>query len=403
MFYHLLYIHLYRPFLKYTRSNSPLPPHVSPRKLCVQAAVAISKLLRIYKRAYGLKQIVNVAVYIAHTACTIHLLNLPEADSQRDIVHGLKNLEEMGEGWLCARRTIRILEISANKWQVPVPNEAMSVFERTHAKWGSWGSWDQVTSSPSPVAASDMSPSTVEASLHIGGGSTAARSKPTEQYMPAVAASPDTAWASQMRASPSEVLNTPAQAYYDPFISTTSPFMSSITSSAAAPLATSAPTHQQAAANIQRRMVQLPEPTYLRPMSSVSYAYQSMPFSQQDIWYNGGGQESQVNVPSPSAATGMTTGGRVEAPSMDMVSDGGSRQWWNPWPVSVTTEPWDPNGEAAAAAAAMGATGDMPVSMATPFDMSFRSNVTGSDGVGQQDSGDTPSPGVGVGVWQPKH
>ncbi|KAJ5764424.1 transcriptional regulator family: Fungal Specific TF [Penicillium manginii] len=157
MFNQLLLIHLYRPFLKYTKTNTPLPSHVSPRKICTQAASAISKLLRMYKRTYGLKQICNVVVYIAHTACTIHLLNLPEKNAQRDIVHGLRNLEEMAECWLCARRTLRILDISANKWHVPLPIEASAVFERTHTKWGSWGLWDQATS---PTSVSDESPAT---------------------------------------------------------------------------------------------------------------------------------------------------------------------------------------------------------------------------------------------------
>src|ERR1700745_775634 len=102
MFNQLLLIHLYRPFLKYTKTHPPLPSHVSPRKICIQAASAISKLMRMYKRTYGLKQICNIVVYIAHTACTIHLLNLPEKNAQRDVIHGLRNLEEMAECWLCA-------------------------------------------------------------------------------------------------------------------------------------------------------------------------------------------------------------------------------------------------------------------------------------------------------------
>ncbi|KAJ5982298.1 transcriptional regulator family: Fungal Specific TF [Penicillium sp. IBT 35674x] len=146
MFEQVLFIHLYRPFLKYTKATTPLPSHVSPRKFCTQAASIISKLLRMYKRTYGLQQICNIVVYIAHTACTIHLLNLPGRNPERDIVHGLRNLEEMADAWLAARRTLRILDTSANKWHVKLPAEAISVFERTHAKWGSWGSWDQATS-----------------------------------------------------------------------------------------------------------------------------------------------------------------------------------------------------------------------------------------------------------------
>jgi hypothetical protein len=131
MFFQLLYIHLFRPFLKYNPNNSPLPAHVSPRKLCTQAAAMISKLLRLYKRSHGLRQICNICVYIAHSACTIHLLNLPEKNAKRDIIHGVKHLEEIAEGWICARRTLGILSVLAKRWKVELPEEADAVLQRT--------------------------------------------------------------------------------------------------------------------------------------------------------------------------------------------------------------------------------------------------------------------------------
>src|SRR5699024_9879911 len=120
MFYHLL-VHRYQPFLKYSKAASPLPRHVSPRRQCTHAASAISELLRIYKRSYGFDQISSIAVHIAYTACTIHTLNSPERDARRDIVHRLRHAEEMTERWFCARRTLRILHISANEWHVQLP------------------------------------------------------------------------------------------------------------------------------------------------------------------------------------------------------------------------------------------------------------------------------------------
>lgn len=138
MFFQLLYIHLFRPFLKYNPNNSPLPAHVSPRKLCTQAAAMISKLLRLYKRSHGLRQICNICVYIAHSACTIHLLNLPEKNAKRDIIHGVKHLEEIAEGWICARRTLGILSVLAKRWKVELPEEAATVLSRTDQKFGLW-------------------------------------------------------------------------------------------------------------------------------------------------------------------------------------------------------------------------------------------------------------------------
>ena len=136
MFFHLLFIHLFRPFLKYRQGVSPLPSHVSPRKLCSQAAAGISKLFRLYKRTYGLQQICNIAVYICHSACTIHLLNLPDKNASRDFVHGVKHLEEIAECWLGARRTLAMLHTVAKKWNIDLSYEAETVLSRTDEKYG---------------------------------------------------------------------------------------------------------------------------------------------------------------------------------------------------------------------------------------------------------------------------
>lgn len=136
MFFQLLYIHLFRPFLLYNPNNSLMPSNISPRRLCTQAATMISKLLRLYRRFHGLRQICNICVYIAHSACTIHLLNLPEKNAKRDIVHGVKHLEEIAEGWLCARRTLRILSDLSKRWKVELPEEAAAVLLRANQKFG---------------------------------------------------------------------------------------------------------------------------------------------------------------------------------------------------------------------------------------------------------------------------
>jgi hypothetical protein len=136
MFFQLLFIHLFRPFLKYKQATSPLPAHVSPRKFLTHAASMISKLLRLYKRTHGLRQICNIVVYISHAACTVHLLNLSDKNAARDIVHGVKHLEEIGESWLCARRTLHILHLVARRWNIDLPEEAEKSFMRAEAKFG---------------------------------------------------------------------------------------------------------------------------------------------------------------------------------------------------------------------------------------------------------------------------
>ncbi|KAL2864698.1 putative C6 transcription factor (NirA) [Aspergillus lucknowensis] len=303
MFYQLLLIHLYRPFLKYTKSTTPLPQHVSPRKLCTQAAAAISKLLRLYKRTYSFKQICNIAVYIAHTALTIHLLNLPERNAQRDVIHGLRHLEEMGEFWLCARRTLRILDISANKWQVQLPKEAVIVLEQTHARWGSWGPWDQAAS----PSASEESPPTMTGPPP----QTAATNMP-----------PPTS-----RASSNQPTNTPIRS---PAV-LTAPVTSPFSSLPSGPLSLSAmrAAQRSLSAQLARTDTRQPEPTYLRPVSSAySSAPSGHPSTQEHQWY--GPSEAQIrafsathNVSTTSTSSPMTT---FDAPD-SLVEE--SQDWWS--------------------------------------------------------------------------
>lgn len=175
MFFHLQYIHLFRPFLKYNPSASPLPQHVSPRRICSANAGAISKLMRLYKKTYNLRQICNIAVYMVHSACTIHMLNLPEKTAKRDIIHGVRQLEEIAEDWPCARRTLGILSVLARKWGVEMPEEAAAVLQRSDEQYGTFSTSDV----PSPNRAAPSVP---------GNTPSPARSPPVaakpEQYSP---------------------------------------------------------------------------------------------------------------------------------------------------------------------------------------------------------------------------
>jgi len=115
-----------------------------------------------------------------HSACTIHLLNLPEKTAKRDIVHGVKNLEEIAEDWLCARRTLSILSVLARKWKVDLPEEAITVFSRTDSKFGTFSTADV----PSPSKSSDLivttppsATSPPSSSRHVQNGFDAARTQ----------------------------------------------------------------------------------------------------------------------------------------------------------------------------------------------------------------------------------
>ncbi|KAI5305166.1 hypothetical protein KEM56_005108, partial [Ascosphaera pollenicola] len=146
MFHQLLFIHLYRPFLKHTRSSQPIPPPATARSVCSQAAFAISEILQIYRDTYGLRYICNVAVYTIHSACTIHLLSLPEKAAGLQFINGLRGLEEIAEGWPCARRALRIIDLSSAKWGIGLPCEAEEVLQRSYSKFGPLGAFDHMRS-----------------------------------------------------------------------------------------------------------------------------------------------------------------------------------------------------------------------------------------------------------------
>ncbi len=168
MFFHLQYIHLFRPFLIYSPKASPLPSHVSPRRICTANAGAISKLMRLYKKTYNLRQICNIAVYMVHSACTVHLLNLPEKTAKRNVIHGVKELEEIAEDWLCARRSLSIISVLVRKWGVELPDEAAQVLARSDDKYGMYSTSD-VPSPHQPPNSTFAGASSQPSSPHGGG------------------------------------------------------------------------------------------------------------------------------------------------------------------------------------------------------------------------------------------
>jgi len=177
MFFHLQYIHLFRPFLKYTATTSPLPPKVSPWRLCRANASAISKLMRQYRRTWGLGQICSISVYMIHSASIIHLVNMPDHTSRRDLVHNFHILEDIAEAWPCARRTLAMLVALAKKWSCEMPAETAAVMERINNKYGPLNSCTAPSSSkprarmasmtttqlPSPVTTSNVIPAEQQA------------------------------------------------------------------------------------------------------------------------------------------------------------------------------------------------------------------------------------------------
>ncbi|EEY15148.1 nitrogen assimilation transcription factor nirA [Verticillium alfalfae VaMs.102] len=154
----------------------PLPSHVSPRRICTANAGAISKLMRLYKKTWNLRQICNIAVYMVHSACTIHMLNLPEKTARRDITHGVKHLEEIAEDWPCARRTLGIISVLGRKWNVELPDEASVTLRRTDEKYGTFNTSDV----PSPFSNHGTGVSPTGSNDHVPSPAP----QPTQGYSP---------------------------------------------------------------------------------------------------------------------------------------------------------------------------------------------------------------------------
>jgi hypothetical protein len=214
----------------------------------------------------------------------------------------------MAEGWLCARRTLRILDISANKWQVDLPPEATSIFERTHTKWGSWGSWDQATS---PSTSDDSSPMATSATFQ-----------------------PSTS-PSRFSAGPSQY---PLTRLTDPSSLPTNPVtmvgpaslnpQHASTPSVPLPFLSMQAAHHSLAPQAQRPEFAPPEPTYLRP--SVTYRFPAMtvnapsPSSSHQTWYNGIGTQMPPQNTTPASTASPVSG---YDGTDNLVEE--SQDWWS--------------------------------------------------------------------------
>lgn len=289
MFFHLQFIHLFRPFLKYSPNSSPLPNHISPRRICTANAGAISKLMRLYKKSWNLRQICNIAVYMIHSACTIHLLNLPEKTARRDVTHGIKHLEEIAEDWLCARRTLNILSVLARKWNCELPEEAQQILERADEKYGHYS----LSDIPSPRSSSD----TAEDSSTPG---------VKQEHSPSMG---------QTRIPPVSYESNPATGI-DSRIDSGIPHASHI--QAQTPMQPPIPAHAQAHPHPTQHHQPIPQP----PMAQSSgLSMNTAPLNFDPTMMNSWGQQLPQTAPQPLYNTNMPTGS-AQSSMMNQVPTG---------------------------------------------------------------------------------
>lgn len=87
------------------------------------------------------------------SACTIHLINLPTKAAKRDIVQGVKYLEEISSNWLCAKRALIVMQVMSRKYRIELPEEAEVVLSRIDTKGEMFGYKLEPSMSTTPKSA----------------------------------------------------------------------------------------------------------------------------------------------------------------------------------------------------------------------------------------------------------
>jgi len=128
MQYHQFLIYIHRPFVSRHTSTNSLPDGpgwVQAKSSCIESAMAISKLLRLYKSAYTLQYAnVEVVSIIFSAAIILVFASVSDAAGGRD--HRLltshldtccQALADLGRIFRNATRTLEILLAIKRRWQ----------------------------------------------------------------------------------------------------------------------------------------------------------------------------------------------------------------------------------------------------------------------------------------------
>lgn len=125
MYYHTVVLHLFRPFLKVDLANSK----VSPREICTSRADSITTLLSTYRQIYGLRRATLLVAHVILSSSIIHLLNMPNPSSTRNLVLGITSLRELSTAHAFALRALHVIMSLANQWNISLPPE---IFEAAY-------------------------------------------------------------------------------------------------------------------------------------------------------------------------------------------------------------------------------------------------------------------------------
>ena len=116
-------MHLFRPFLKVDLANSK----ISPRDICTSCASTGSSILGTYRQLYGLRRVPLSATHVLLSASIIHLLNLPNALSARDLLLSITCLRGISANHAFAVRSLHIIMALSQKWNILLPSEVAQI------------------------------------------------------------------------------------------------------------------------------------------------------------------------------------------------------------------------------------------------------------------------------------
>lgn len=124
MNFHQYLIHIHRPFVSKNRPRPVPAQYLHARKVCIDSAVAISRLIRRYKFTYALRYINNEAICIISSAAVILVFaSVSDLEGQGNgnlnthLATCCNALADLGKTFEHASGTLEILLAIKRQWQ----------------------------------------------------------------------------------------------------------------------------------------------------------------------------------------------------------------------------------------------------------------------------------------------
>jgi len=114
LYYHYAILLLFRPFIKLRFLGSS----VSPRDVSLQAADAITTLVRSYDQLYTLHRTPSFVPYIVLAASVMHLVAGSDSRDEKQIVQATSDLRDLCRTHGFSNRALEILRYLSQEWDM---------------------------------------------------------------------------------------------------------------------------------------------------------------------------------------------------------------------------------------------------------------------------------------------